>query len=46
MAQQVIRIYEDPALQIKLVGNARKKAENFTWNKIKESWYSTLESLC
>ncbi len=46
MARLVIKVFEDIELRKQLIGNARLKSENFSWDKIRERWLTNLEALC
>lgn len=45
MARQICKVLSDVNLQKRLSVNARRKAEEFSWNKIKGQWLALLNDL-
>lgn len=45
MANAITMLYKDDGLRNKIISNARKKAEHFDWNTVKEHWHEVLKDL-
>lgn len=46
MAYHVIKLFEDMELRKLLAWNAKQKSENFSWDRLKDQWFTNLEALC
>ena len=45
MAENIIRIFEDEKLRVKLSTNTRKNAERFDWQSLKNEWHAIFKAL-